>query len=183
LGQFGFDRVVCHCPHCFNTIKNEYPQFGGDYEVVHHSQLLAELVSAGRLGGGVAGEARVAFHDSCYLGRYNGEFEAPRAALRAAGVQLVELERRRENGLCCGGGGGKMWFEAPAVKEVNRIRLEEALAVQPDIVGVACPFCLTMLDSAAKSLGAQDVEVLDVAEVLARTQPIRAAGTAGAGTG
>jgi len=167
LGAYTFDRVACHCPHCFNTIKNEYPQFGGTYEVVHHSQLIAELVDAGRLKGlGGSDARRVAFHDSCYLGRYNGEFEAPRATLRAAGVNVVELPRSRKNGLCCGGGGGKMWFEAKADKDVGRIRMEEALEARPDVVGVACPFCLTMLDSAAKSMGANDVKVLDVSEVL-----------------
>lgn len=167
LNGYRFDRVVCHCPHCFNTIKNEYPQFGGDYPVIHHSQLIRELLDAGRLAGLDAQSRRVAFHDSCYLGRYNGEFEAPRASLRAAGVDLVELPRSRKEGLCCGGGGGKMWFEGKADREVNLIRMEEALAAQPDVVGVACPFCLTMLDSAAKSLGAETVEILDVAEVVA----------------
>lgn len=167
LSGYTFDRVVCHCPHCFNTIKNEYAQFGGDYEVVHHSQLIAELVEAGRLTGLAASDQRVAFHDSCYLGRYNGEFEAPRATLRAAGVNVVELPRSREKGLCCGGGGGKMWFEAKVEKDVNVIRMEEALEAKPDIVGVACPFCLTMLDSAAKSMGVEGVQVMDVSEVLA----------------
>jgi Fe-S oxidoreductase len=168
LNGASFDRVVTHCPHCFNTIKNEYPQFGGNYNVIHHSQLIQELVAAGRLTGLDKLDQRVAFHDSCYLGRYNGEFEAPRDTLRAAGVDVVELPRNRDKGLCCGGGGGQMWFEHKATKDVNVIRLEEALSVQPDVIGVACPFCLTMLDSAAKSAGATDVEVLDVAEVLVR---------------
>jgi Fe-S oxidoreductase len=168
LNGVEFDRVVCHCPHCFNTIKNEYPQFGGNYDVVHHSQLIQELVAAGRLAGIDRLEQRVAFHDSCFLGRYNGEFEAPRDTLRAAGVDVVELPRNRANGLCCGGGGGHMWFEQKAVKDINAIRLDEALSVKPDVVGVACPFCLTMLDSAAKSAGNNEVEILDVAEVLAR---------------
>jgi Fe-S oxidoreductase len=167
LGSYTFDRVVCHCPHCFNTIKNEYPQFGGTYEVVHHTQLIRELVDEGRLPSLDGGDRRVAFHDSCYLGRYNGEFEAPRATLRAAGVHLVELGRRRENGLCCGGGGGKMWFEGPRARDVGAIRMEEAAAVSPDVVGVACPFCLTMLDSARSSLGLDGIKVMDVAEILA----------------
>ncbi len=166
LGAYTFDRVVAHCPHCFNTIRNEYPQFGGSYPVVHHSQLIDELVTSGRLHPAGGAGPRVAFHDSCYLGRYNGEFEAPRATLRAAGVDVVELPRSRAEGLCCGGGGGKMWFEAKVDKDVNVIRMEEALAARPDVVGVACPFCLTMLDSAAKSLGVDDVKVMDVSEVL-----------------
>jgi Fe-S oxidoreductase len=107
----------------------------------------------------------VAFHDSCYLGRYNGEFQAPRGVLGAAGVEMIEMDRNRENGLCCGGGGGKMWFEAPQATSVGRIRMEEALAGKPDVVGVACPFCLTMLDSARSSMGAENVKVMDVSEV------------------
>ena len=168
LGRYTFDRVVCHCPHCFNTIKNEYPQFGGTYEVVHHSQLIEELLESGRLRAAAPSDRRVAFHDSCYLGRYNGEFEAPREALRAAGVNVVEMPRSRSQGLCCGGGGGRMWFEHPdEARSVGSIRMEEALATEAEVVGVACPFCLTMLDSAAKSMGLANVAVMDVAEVLA----------------
>jgi Fe-S oxidoreductase len=173
LNALSFDRVVTHCPHCFNTIRNEYGQFGGDYDVIHHTQLIGELVEAGRLPAidaadlesGAAGRPKVAFHDSCYLGRYNGEFQAPRAVLTAAGVKLQELDRNRENGLCCGGGGGKMWFEAPQATSVGQIRMTEALAYSPDVVGVACPFCLTMLDSARSSMGATTTKIMDVAEV------------------
>jgi Fe-S oxidoreductase len=169
MQQYTFDRVVCHCPHCFNTIRNEYPQFGGDFEVVHHSQLIGELLDGGRLKNISEDDAqRVVFHDSCYLGRYNNEFAAPRKALAAAGVQVLEPERKEENGLCCGGGGGKMWFEGAADKDVNIIRMEELLKTKPDAVGVACPFCLTMLDDAAKSLGQEDIKVLDIAEVMAQ---------------
>jgi Fe-S oxidoreductase len=166
LGRYTFARLLTHCPHCYNTLRNEYPQFGGTFEVVHHTQLLTELVGAGRLPALGADTRRVAYHDSCYLGRYNREFEAPRAVLRAAGIAPVELPRRRENGLCCGGGGGKMWFEDEQVtRKVELVRMEEALATQPEAVAVACPFCLTMLDGAGKTLGA-DTPVLDVAEVL-----------------
>ena len=166
MQQYDFDRVVCHCPHCFNTIANEYPQFGGDFEAIHHSQLIAELVAAGRLSAEGEGQ-RVVFHDSCYLGRYNGEYEAPREVLKAAGVDLVDPVRSRESGLCCGGGGGKMWFEGASERDVNLIRMEELLESKPDTVGVACPFCLTMMDDAAKSLGAEGVKVLDISEVMA----------------
>jgi len=167
MEQYTFDRVVCHCPHCFNTMANEFPQFGGNYEVVHHTQLLRELIDSGRLSVPATARDRVVFHDSCYLGRYNREFEAPRASLRAAGVDVLEPERTREDGLCCGGGGGKMWFESSAERDVNLIRMEELLSTKPDAIGVACPFCLTMLDSARSTLDVQDVAVKDVAEVLA----------------
>lgn len=180
ISGFTFDRVACHCPHCFNTIKNEYSQFGGDYEVVHHTQLIRELVDSGRLRVPAAARERVIFHDSCYLGRYNGEFEAPRETLRAAGADVLEPARTREKGLCCGGGGGKMWFEGAADKDVNLIRLEELLEAKPDVVGVACPYCLTMLDSARSSLARDDVRVMDVAEVLAASLG-EASGVDGAG--
>ncbi len=168
LNSVSFDRIVCHCPHCFNTLKNEYPQFGGHYEVVHHTQLFRELIRRDRLRVGDGVKQRVAFHDSCYLGRYNGEFDAPREALLSAGQDLIEPARNREDGLCCGGGGGRMWFEHEGqARAVEVIRMEEVLATAPDIVGVACPFCLTMLESAAASMGAEGVQVRDVAEVLA----------------
>ena len=171
LGKYDFERIVSHCPHCFNTIANEFPQFGGDFEVIHHSQVLRELLDAGRLKvpASAAEAARVTFHDSCYLGRYNREFEAPRASLRAAGVEVVDPPRTRDNGLCCGGGGGKMWFEGEAEQGVNLIRMEELLGTKPDVVGVSCPYCLTMMDDAKAVIGerAAQVQVRDVAEILA----------------
>jgi Fe-S oxidoreductase len=169
LARYSFDRLLCHCPHCFNTLRNEYPQFGGHYRVVHHTQLISELVAAGRLPAVAPGGARIAFHDSCYLGRYNGEFQAPRSVLAAAGATLLELPRRMSDGLCCGGGGGKMWFEDERVeRKVEEIRMQEALQTQPQMVAVSCPFCLTMLGDAVKGLAVEDVPVLDVAEILAR---------------
>ncbi|MFQ5459403.1 MAG: heterodisulfide reductase-related iron-sulfur binding cluster, partial [Anaerolineae bacterium] len=168
MAHLDFDRVLCHCPHCFNTIRNEYPQFGGQYEVIHHTQLIRELVAAGRLPACAADQGRVTFHDSCYLGRYNGEFEAPRDTLKAAGIDVVEMPRRREKGLCCGGGGGKMWFEGAQDRAVGEVRMEEALALEPDVVGVACPFCLTMLDSAKSYTVVVDE---DAAAALARVGP------------
>ena len=167
LKDFTFDRVACHCPHCFNTIKNEYSQFGGDFDVVHHTQLIQELIESGRLNVPASARDRIIFHDSCYLGRYNGEFEAPRDTLRAAGANVIEPARTREAGLCCGGGGGKMWFEGESEKDVGVIRLEELLESKPDVVSVACPYCLTMLDSAKSTMDRPDVKVMDVAEVLA----------------
>lgn len=167
LSRYSFDRLVCHCPHCFNTLANEYPDYGADYDVVHHSQLLEELLADGRLAIKRSAQ-RAAFHDSCYLGRYNEVFEAPREVLRQAGIDVVELERTRENGLCCGGGGGRMWFEhEEQERAIEVIRIEEVLDSGVDSVAVACPFCLTMLESGVASKGADDLKVHDIAELLA----------------
>jgi Fe-S oxidoreductase len=169
LGQYTFDKILAHCPHCFNTIQNEYPLFGGDYEVVHHSQLIQELIESGRIRLSERDRQRITFHDSCYMGRYNGVFDAPRALIRARpDLDLHEMERNRDNGLCCGGGGGQMWMEVDATKPVNMIRLEEAMGTGAGVVGTTCPFCLTMLDDAVKAKGVEDqVAVKDVAELVA----------------
>jgi len=168
ISQYSFGRILAHCPHCFNTLKNEYPDFGGEFEVVHHSQLLRELVEQGRLTGLTALGERVAFHDSCYLGRYNREFDAPRDVLAASGAEVVELPRNMEQAFCCGGGGGKMWLEDEQFDTpVENLRMEEILETGTDSVAVACPFCLTMLDGAAKSMGAEDMAVKDIAELMA----------------
>jgi Fe-S oxidoreductase len=171
IGQYKFKKVITHCPHCFNTIKNEFPQFGGTYEVVHHSVVIQELIASGRITPTRRLDATLAFHDSCYLGRYNGIMEAPRAVARAVpGLRLVELPRNRERGLCCGGGGGHMWMEVPAKKRVNIIRVEEALEVKPDVVGTACPFCLAMVDLGRKVAGAEErLQVKDVSELVAES--------------
>ena len=171
INQYRFTKVITHCPHCFNTIKNEFPQFGGTYEVLHHSVVIRELIAAGRITPTKRTEARVAFHDSCYLGRYNGIMEAPRAVARAVpGLTLVEPPRNRERGLCCGGGGGHMWMEVPAEKRVNIIRVEELLGVKPDVIGTACPFCLAMVDLGRKVKEAEaTVQVKDVSELIAES--------------
>ncbi|RME43283.1 MAG: (Fe-S)-binding protein, partial [Chloroflexi bacterium] len=169
LNRYSFDKIITHCPHCFNTLKNEYPQFGGDFEVVHHSQVIQELIESGRVKLTEAEQRRITFHDSCYLGRYNGVFDAPRALINARhDLEFVEMEQIRDNGLCCGGGGGQMWMEVNATRPVNLIRLEEALQTNSDIIGTTCPFCLTMLDDAVKSEGVEErVRVKDVAELVA----------------
>ncbi len=168
LSGYSFDRLMCHCPHCYNTLKNEYPDFGGDYDVVHHSVLLRELMADGRLTvEGTVGQ-KIVYHDSCYLGRYNGEYDAPREVLTRSGATLVEAERSRDDGLCCGGGGGRMWFEhEQQEKAIEVIRMEEVLEGGPETVGVACPFCLTMLESGAASMGADEIKVRDISEILA----------------
>jgi Fe-S oxidoreductase len=173
LSRTSFDRIVTHCSHCFHVLKNEYPSLmerhdgvRAGWEVVHHTQLLAELVKAGRLAPTRAIEAVVTFHDSCYLGRYNGEFEAPRELLAALpGVKLREMTRSRRDGLCCGGGGGCAWVDAPAERRIADIRMEEALSLQPGIVASACPFCLTMFEGSALK-GTAGVQLKDVAELL-----------------
>jgi Fe-S oxidoreductase len=169
LNQYRFQRIVAACPHCFNTLKNEYPQFGGDYQVIHHSQLIQELLQQGRIRLKSGAAQRITFHDSCYLGRYNGEYEAPRVAIAALpGVEMVEMRRNREKGLCCGGGGGNMWMEVEGKTRVNQVRLGDALEVNPQMIGTACPFCLTMLDDARKVKGVEErVGVKDIAELVA----------------
>jgi len=169
--QYKFRKVITHCPHCFNTIKNEFPQFGGTYEVLHHSQVIEQLIADGRVKPTKALDATLAFHDSCYLGRYNGIMEAPRNVAKSVpGLKVIELPRNRERGLCCGGGGGHMWMEVKAEKRVNIIRVEEALEAKVDMVGTACPFCLAMVDLGRKVKGAEEtLAVKDVSELVAES--------------
>ncbi len=171
LGRYRFKKVVTHCPHCFNTLRNEFPQFGGSYEVVHHSELIDELLRSGRITPRKPLDATLAFHDSCYLGRYNGIMEAPRRVARAVpGLRVVELPRNRARGLCCGGGGGHMWMEVKAKRRVNLIRVEEALEAKVDMVGTGCPFCLAMVDLGRKVAGAEEsLQVKDVSELVAES--------------
>jgi Fe-S oxidoreductase len=171
LGRYRFKKVVTHCPHCFNTLRNEFPQFGGSYEVVHHSELIDELLRSGRITPRKPLDATLAFHDSCYLGRYNGITEAPRRVARAVpGLRVVELPRNRARGLCCGGGGGHMWMEVKAKRRVNLIRVEEALEAKVDMVGTGCPFCLAMVDLGRKVAGAEEsLQVKDVSELVAES--------------
>ena len=171
----GVKRIVTHCPHCFHALRNEYPDFGGHYEVVHHTVLLEELLRTGRLSlrreGGEVSE-RVAFHDSCYLGRHNGIYDAPRAVIAGPGVELLELPRSRDRGFCCGAGGGRMWTEEPVEQRVNNDRAKEAIEVRPDVIATACPFCFTMLDDGVKHFEAEDkTRVRDVAQILADRLP------------
>ncbi|HCP62278.1 MAG TPA: Fe-S oxidoreductase, partial [Actinobacteria bacterium] len=161
-------KIVVNCPHCFNTLRNEYPDFGGSYEVIHHTQLFERLVSEGRLKPTEAVEETVAYHDPCYLGRHNGVYEAPRNVLdRVPGVTRVEMERHGSRAFCCGAGGARMWMEERLGKRINIERTEEAIATGADTLGVACPYCLIMLDDGAKDRGS-DIKVLDVAQVMAR---------------
>jgi len=171
LARYRFRKILTHCPHCFNTLRHEFPQFGGAWEVVHHTVLIRDLLAAGRLRLTRPVEATLAFHDSCYLGRYNGITEAPREVARAVpGLRVVEMARNRLRGLCCGGGGGHMWMEVPARKRVNLIRVEEALGTGATVVGTACPFCLAMVDLGRKVVGAEErLQVRDVSELVAES--------------
>jgi heterodisulfide reductase subunit D len=171
LNMYEVKKIVTACPHCFNTLKNEYPALGGQYEVIHHTQLLNELISTGRLkmkeGGTFKGQ-RITYHDSCYLGRANDVYEAPRALLEALDVDLVEMKRSRKNGLCCGAGGAQMWKEdEPGDKRINIERAEEVLDSRANVVAANCPFCITMLQDGMKAHEKQEqVMVYDLSEMI-----------------
>ena len=172
LNGYEVKKIVTACPHCFNTLKNEYPALGGNYEVVHHSQLIEQLLKEGRLqveGGQFKGR-KITFHDPCYLGRSNGVYEAPREVLSKLDAELVEMKRCKAKGLCCGAGGAQMFKEAEAGnKEVNTERSEEALELKPDFIAVGCPFCNTMMTDGVKHAEKEDsVTVLDIAEMIAQ---------------
>lgn len=169
FANYNVKKIITNCPHCFNTFKNEYPQFGGHYEVIHATEFVDKLVADGRIRFKPGADRAVAFHDSCYLGRYNDVLDAPRRILQAVpGINLREMERSRRFGMCCGAGGGRMWMEEEPSKRVNIRRVEQALETNPDVVAVACPFCMTMIDDGLKSKGAEErVQALDVMEVVA----------------
>jgi Fe-S oxidoreductase len=172
LNGYEIKKIVTACPHCFNTLKNEYPSIGGNYEVIHHSQLIEQLLKEGRLqveGGQFKGK-KITFHDPCYLGRANNVYEAPRDVLSKLDAELVEMKRCRTKGLCCGAGGAQMFKEAEqGSKEVNVERSEEALSVKPDFIAVGCPFCNTMMTDGVKLAEKEDqVKVLDIAELIAQ---------------
>ncbi len=173
LNMYNIRRIVTACPHCFNILKNEYPKLGGSYEVVHHSQLLQQLIDEGRIRlkeGGTFKGRRITYHDSCYMGRGNGVYEAPRDVLRALDADLVEMKRSRQNGLCCGAGGAQMWKEdEPGDKRVNVERADEALGLEPEVIALNCPFCMTMLTDGVKAREKQDeVMVYDISEMIVR---------------
>jgi Fe-S oxidoreductase len=165
-------KVITACPHCLHTIKNEYPQLGGTFEVLHHTQMIRSLVDSGKvqIEKGTDGVKKVAFHDPCYLGRWNGEYEAPRDVLDGVAQERIELPRNKEHGFCCGAGGGRMWMEEKIGTRVNHNRVDEALASGADTVATACPFCTIMLKDGVDDRGASDkVQVINVSELVAKS--------------
>ena len=174
LNLYKVKKIVTICPHCFNILKNEYPELGGHYEVMHHTQFMQSLIDEGRIqlkeGGAFEGK-KITYHDSCYLGRANGIYEAPRAVLEALDNDLVEMKRSKSGGLCCGAGGAQMWKEdEPGDKRINIERAEEALATGAEIIAVNCPFCLTMLSDGVKAKDKEEVLVCDLAELILNNQ-------------
>ena len=170
LNMYGVKKIVTACPHCFNTLKNEYPALGGNYEVVHHTQFLQGLLNDGKLkveGGSFKGK-KITYHDSCYLGRINGEYEAPRDLLTNLEADLVEMKRCKTTGLCCGAGCAQMFKEdEPGDKRINIERAEEALSTNANIVAANCPFCITMITDGMKAKDKQDdVMVMDISEMI-----------------
>lgn len=175
LDMYGIKKIVTACPHCFNTIKNEYPVLGGNYEVIHHSEFLQQLINEGKVkieGGGTFKGRKITFHDSCYLGRANGVYEAPRAVLEALDADLVEMKRSKVKGLCCGAGGAQMFKEPEkGKKDVNIERIEEALGTGADTIAVGCPFCMVMMSDGVKNKEKEDtVKVFDLAELVAQAE-------------
>ena len=159
LNAYEVKKIVTTCPHCFNTLKNEYPELGGNYEVLHHSQFLQQLIDQGKLAvqGGAFKGKKITFHDPCYLGRGNDVYEAPRDLIEKLDGELVEMKRCKTNGLCCGAGGAQMFKEAEkGNKEINEERTEEALTLTPDIIATGCPFCMTMITDGVKLKEKQD---------------------------
>jgi heterodisulfide reductase subunit D len=171
MNAYEVKKIVTGCPHCFNTLKNEYPALGGNYEVMHHTQLIQDLIADGKLSieGGEFKGKKITFHDPCYLGRGNGEYEAPRALIQRLDAELVEMKRCKTNGLCCGAGGAQMFKEAEkGNKEVNVERTEDALAIQPNVIATGCPFCNTMMTDGVKHFEQEHViAVKDIAELIA----------------
>lgn len=170
LNGYGVRKVIANCPHCFNTLKNEYPQFGGEYEVISSAELVDHLFKAGKLSVRADPDLNVTYHDSCYYGRHNNIYESPREVIgKILGKSPQEMERSRQTSMCCGGGGGWMWMDEPQDKRVNILRAEQALQTNPDVVAVSCPFCMTMLSDGVKAREAEErVEVLDVMELVDR---------------
>ncbi len=177
LNGYEIKKIVTACPHCFNTLKNEYPSLGGNYEVIHHTQLIQNLIDEGKLkpaDNNVFKGKKITYHDPCYLGRANEVYEAPRKVLESLDTQLIELKRCKSNGLCCGAGGGQMFKEPePGAKDINIERIEEVIDAKPQVVAAACPFCMTMLKDGVKIKEKEsEIEVLDIAEITARANQL-----------
>lgn len=175
MNGYSVKKIITACPHCFNTLKNEYPALGGNYEVVHHTQFLKGLLDEGRLSieGGKFKGKRITFHDPCYLGRANDIYEAPRDLIKKLDAELVEMKNCRKKGLCCGAGGAQMFKDAePGHKEINIERTEQAMETKPDIIAAACPFCNTMMTDGVKNKAEGQIQVTDIAELIANAEDL-----------
>ncbi len=176
MNAYEIKKIVTACPHCFNTLKNEYPELGGQYEVMHHTEFLKSLLDQGRITieGGLYKGKRITFHDPCYLGRANEVYEAPRELIRKLEVELIEMKRCKSNGLCCGAGGAQMFKESESGnKDINVERTEDAVEVKPDIIATGCPFCNTMMTDGIKSKEKEGaIEVLDIVELIVNAQDL-----------
>ncbi len=176
LNGYGIKKIVTACPHCFNTIGNEYPELGGNYKVMHHTQFLKSLLNEGRLkveGGKFKGK-KITFHDPCYLGRANGEYEAPRDLLKKLDVELVEMRRNKKNGFCCGAGGAQVFKEPEkGDKDINVERTEEAMETTSEIIATGCPFCMMMMTDGVKAKNVENkMQVMDIAEMIASAEDL-----------
>lgn len=171
LNAYEVKKIVTACPHCFNIFKNEYPALGGNYDVMHHSQFLQSLINEGKLtvSGDVFKGKKITYHDSCYLGRANDVYEAPRSVIEQLDADLVEMEDNRSRGMCCGAGGAQMFKEEEEGKQrVNHARAEQAVKTNADVVAVGCPFCMTMMSDGMKEKGPEGTQVMDIAELIAK---------------
>ena len=177
LDGYDVKKIVTACPHCFNTLKNEYPELGGNYEVIHHTQLIQDLINTGKLaleGNQTYKGKKITFHDPCYLGRANDVYEAPRALIEKLDAELVEMKRCKSNGLCCGAGGAQMFKEAEkGLKEINLERTDDALETKSSIIATGCPFCNTMMTDGIKHVNKEnEIQVLDIAELIANASEL-----------
>jgi Fe-S oxidoreductase len=167
--KYNVKKIVASCPHCFNTIKNEYPQFGGEFEVVHHSQLINELMRQGKINVDSGNNGKITYHDSCYLGRHNNIYQQPREVIRkVSGSAVIEMDNSGNNGFCCGGGGGRFWMEERIGKRISEMRIDQAIESGAGMVASACPYCLQMFEDAIKAREASEtLKALDIAEIVA----------------
>ena len=168
LNSYDVTKIITTCPHCFHTIGKEYPQLDGNYEVIHHTDFLNDLLETDRIQLHAAANQKVTYHDSCYIGRWDESYENPRKVLDSVpGVERQEMDLNRRQSFCCGAGGGRMWMEEDLGKRVNNERSDQALATEPDTIAVNCPFCMTMFDDGRKNRGADQVRLVDLAELVA----------------
>ena len=174
FNKYGVKKIICLCPHGYNTIKNEYPQMGGKYEVYHASEILARLIAEGKLTVNHKLNQPVSYHDSCFLGRHNDLYDAPREVLRSVGANLLDVKKQKESGFCCGAGGGRMWLEERPVtghKRINETRTAQLLEPDPKMIASNCPYCLTMLSDGLKEAQADEtVQIMDITEILWQSQ-------------